>query len=432
MKTLRGFVKNLPTILTALVLALGVWVFAVTEADPTESRMYPQSLEMDIIGLDPDLMIVNDITREVNLTVRAPSTILDQLENEPNLINVTLDLSGLEAGVHTLTPQVSIGLSPAEVVRTNPPTVFVKLDSVVSKSLPIQIKLLGTPAIGFELQTPELSVKNVLVSGPQSLVESIDQIVAEVDVENVSEDIQRTIALIPIDSEGFEVADVSLSPSNVQITIPVTQRGGYRTVVVKIITSGQIAAGYRLTNIFALPPTVTIFSSDPELVESIPGFVETTPINLNGANEDMEIRVALNLPEGISVVGNQTVTVQIGIEPIESSMNFTNVPIQIQGLAEGLSATVSPEMVDVFLSGPLYLLEELDPTGITVVIDLSDRGPGTYQLASQVLLENEELQVDAILPNTVEVSIVTITPEPEGAAAPSPTPMATPTPTPEP
>jgi YbbR domain-containing protein len=428
MKTLRALIKNLPTILTALILATAVWVFAVIESDPTESRTYPEPLEMDIIGLDPNLMIVNDIDREVSLTIRAPSTILNQLENETNLINVTLDLSGLAAGVHTLTPQVSIGLSPTEVVRVNPPTVFVKLESVVSTSMPIEVKLLGNPAIGFELQTPELSVENVLVSGPQSLVESIDQIVAEVDIEDVSEDVQRTINLDALDSEGFPVEDVTLSPQIVQVNIPVTQRGGYRTVVVKIVTSGQIATGYRLTNIFALPPTVTIFSSDPDLVESIPGFVETTPINLNGAKEDMEIRVALNLPEGISVVGNQTVTVQIGIDPIESSLSFSSVPIQVQGLDEGLKAIVSPETVDVFLSGPLFLLEELDPANIIVIIDLTGRGPGTYQLAPQVNLENAELGVDAILPNTIEVTIIEATPEPDREQDVTPTPTITPTP----
>jgi YbbR domain-containing protein len=294
--------------------------------------------------------------------------------------------------------------------------------------MPIEVKLLGNPAIGFELQTPELSVENVLVSGPQSLVESIDQIVAEVDIEDVSEDVQRTINLDALDSEGFPVEDVTLSPQIVQVNIPVTQRGGYRTVVVKIVTSGQIATGYRLTNIFALPPTVTIFSSDPDLVESIPGFVETTPINLNGAKEDMEIRVALNLPEGISVVGNQTVTVQIGIDPIESSLSFSSVPIQVQGLDEGLKAIVSPETVDVFLSGPLFLLEELDPANIIVIIDLTGRGPGTYQLAPQVNLENAELGVDAILPNTIEVTIIEATPEPDREQDVTPTPTITPTP----
>ena len=405
MKFVKGIIKNLPTLLTALAFAIAVWVFAVTESDPTETRTYPQALTMDIIGLSPDLMIVNEISDEIVLTLRAPTSILNQLEAESSLVSVTLDLSDLEAGIHTLTPQVNVGLSPAEVARINPSSIFVKLESVVTETFPIETKPIGNPAIGFELQTPELSAEEALVTGPESLVDAIDKLVVEIDVENVSEDIQRTAKVIALDAEGNELTNVSVSPSPIQVKIPVVQRGGYRTVVVKIVTSGQIAPGYKLTNIFALPPTVTIFSSDPALVETIPGFVETTPINLNGANDDMEIRVALNLPEGINVVGSQNITVQIGIDPIESSVSFSDIPIHFEGLGQGLTATVSPEFVDVYLSGPLDILDELDPATITVVIDLSDRGPGTYQLAPEVLLDNAEIGVDAILPNTLEVTI---------------------------
>lgn len=405
MTSLRSLVKRLPTLLTALAFAVAVWVFAVTAADPTETRPYPEPLDLDIVGLDPTLMIVNDIDDQISLTLRAPASILNRLENESSLINMTLDLSDLEAGVHTLTPQVSIGLAPAEVERINPSSIFVKLESVISETFSIGVRTIGNPAIGFEAKTPDLGNESVIVTGPQSLVEAIDEVAVEVDVENASEDIQRTVDVNAYDVEGNIIEGVNVNPSSIQVTIPVTQRGGYRPVVVKIVTSGQIAAGYKLTNIFALPPTVTIFSSDQDLIDSIPGFVETTPINLNGANEDMEIRVALNLPEGISVVGSQNVTVQIGIDPIESSISFTNIPVQFPGLGNGLSAVASPENVDVFLSGPLYLLEALDPATLVVVIDLTDRGPGTYQLAPEVLLDNPDINVDAILPNTAEVTI---------------------------
>jgi YbbR domain-containing protein len=406
MKSLQKVLKNLPTLLTALVFAITVWVFSVNQSDPTETRTYPQPINLEIIGLDSNLIIVNDITEQVSLTLRAPRSILDQLENDRNLINVTLDLSGYEAGVHTLTPQVNIGLSPAEVVRFNPATIFVKLDALVSQNFPIQIITIGNPAIGFETQTPELSQESVMISGPQSVVDSVEEVIAEVSIVDASEDIQRTVDVVAYNAEGNSLNGLTISPGSIEVTIPINQRGGYRTVVVKIVTSGQIAPGYRLTNIFSMPPTVTIFSANPSLVEDIPGFVETTPINLNGANEDLEVRVALNLPQGINVVGSQNVTVQVSIDPIESSANFSDIPIQTEGLDSTLTAEISPENVDVYLSGPLNFLEELTPSSIIVLIDLTDRGPGTYQLAPEVKLDNEEITVDAILPNTVEVTII--------------------------
>jgi YbbR domain-containing protein len=251
-------------------------------------------------------------------------------------------------------------------VRVNPSSIFIKLDAIITDNFPIELRMIGNPTIGFEVQPPELSAESVLISGPQSLIDTIEHVVAEINIADVSEDVQRMIELIPYDADDVPVTGVNLNPATIQVTVPVTQRGGFRTVVVKIVTSGQIAPGYRLTNIFALPPTVTIFSADPNLVDTIPGFVETTPINLNMASENIEIRVALNLPEGINVVGSQNVTVQIGIDPIQSSISFTNVPIQIEGLGEDLQVEISPENVDIFLSGPLPLLDELG----------SDQNPG--------------------------------------------------------
>lgn len=405
MKQTKKMIRYLPTLLTALVFAVGVWIYAVTQADPTVTETYPQPIDVEIIGLDPELTIVNEISQTVTLTIRAPSSILNQLENDRNLINMTLDLSGLDIGVHTLTPQVNISLSPSEVVRMNPATIFVKLDSIVSQQFPVTVNLIGNPAIGFDVETLELNQDTVTITGSQSVIDSIDQVLAEVSIVDASENIQRTVDVIPVDAEGKQIESVTISPSSVQVSVPITQRGGYRTVVVKIVTSGQIESGYRLTNIFSNPPTVTIYSSNPELVESVPGFVETTPINLNGANEDMEIRVSLNLPEGINVVGSQNITVQIGIDPIESSISFTNVPVQVEGLAVGFEAEVSPENVDVFLSGPVDLLEELSPSSLIVIIDLENRDPGTYTLAPEVRLENANINVDAILPNTIEVTI---------------------------
>ncbi len=234
MKYLKNILKNLPTLITAVVFAITVWIFSVNQSDPTETRTYPQPINLEIIGLDSNLIIVNDITEEISLTMRAPSSILNQLENDRNLINVTLDLSGYEAGVHTLTPQVNIGLTPAEVVRFNPATIFVKLDALVSESFPIQIKTIGNPAIGFETQTPELSQETVTISGPQSVVDSIEEIVAEVSIVDVSEDIQRTVDIVAFNAEGNILDSLTISPNSIEVTIPVTQRGGYRVVKFKL------------------------------------------------------------------------------------------------------------------------------------------------------------------------------------------------------
>jgi len=174
-------------------------------------------------------------------------------------------------------------------------------------------------------------------------------------------------------------------------------------VFVKVVTTGQVAQGFYLTGISVNPPTITIYTTDPALATNMPAYIETVPISLNGVRESFESVVALNLPEGIQVVGEQNVTVTVGIAAIQSSLQLVDVPIEAINVASGLKVTLSPDRVNLYLSGPLYLLEQLNVANIKVTVDLEGKTAGTYQLTPSVDLVYEDLELDSILPATVEV-----------------------------
>lgn len=405
MKFLRWLLKFLPTFLTAFALAVIVWVSAVNEADPTQEITLTEPVSISVIGLSPDLLMINQIPEQVSVTVRAPQSVLNQLTQETGLIKVTLDLAGLQAGTHSVKLQTDTDLNPIDVTRISPETIEVNLETLTNTTLPIQVTITGTIPVGYQAEDAILNTENVNITGAKSLVSSVSQIIAPIDVSNAIENISRSVILKPVDTNGNLVSGISVSPTSVLVEVPITQLGGYRNVFIKIATNGQIARGFYLTSLSATPPTVTVYASDPSLVNNMPAFVETTPINLNGVNEDFSVEVSLNLPDGISIVGDQTITVQVGIAAIESSINFLNVPVVIENLGNGLSATISPIEVDVYLSGPLYLLEGYKFSDIIIIVDLTDRGPGTYQLVPQLSMLNEEINVDAILPGTIEVVV---------------------------
>ena len=61
--------------------------------------------------------------------------------------------------------------------------------------------------------------------------------------------------------------------------------------------------------------------------------------------------------------------------------------------------------MDVYISGPLYLLESLKADSIRALLDLANRAPGTWQIAPTVDLMGLDLRLDSILPATIEVTI---------------------------
>jgi YbbR domain-containing protein len=199
----------------------------------------------------------------------------------------------------------------------------------------------------------------------------------------------------------------------VHILQPVVQQGGYRDLAVKVVAEGQVASGYHLTNISVYPPVVTVFSSDPALVSALPGFVETSALKLDGAKDNIETRLALRLPQGISVVGDRSVRVEAEISAIQSSITLQNQPVEVLGLAPGLSAQVSPPTVDIILSGPLPILEGLTPASVRVVVDLTGLTIGIHQVVPRVDLTSEGIVVESIIPATLEVTITITTPTPK-------------------
>jgi YbbR domain-containing protein len=150
---------------------------------------------------------------------------------------------------------------------------------------------------------------------------------------------------------------------------------------------------------------LTVYSTELSRVNDLPGFVETQPLNLNGASQDIETRLGLNLPAGISVVGEQTVHVQAGIAAIEGSLSLNNMRVEIVGLAAGMQAFISPQTVDVIFTGPLPLLDKLSAGDIKIVVDLTGLAAGTHQLTPQAQIIINDVQLQSINPATIEVII---------------------------
>ncbi len=115
------------------------------------------------------------------------------------------------------------------------------------------------------------------------------------------------------------------------------------------------------------------------------------------------MRVSLNLPSGISAVGQQTVLIQAGISPIQSSLTLAGEKVEVAGLPDGLAAQISPAMVDVILSGPLPILDTLTRQDIHVTVDATGLAPGTYQLTPSVQILSSSVTVESLLPGTVEL-----------------------------
>jgi YbbR domain-containing protein len=423
---LRWFVRNLGTLLLAFLLAFAVWISAVVTADPNEQYTFrPVAIEQ--IGLSPDLLLGNEIPAQVRVTLKAPRSIWTKLNDNPDLVRAWIDLSGLVSGEHTLTVKIHVDASPVHFVSIEPAEIQVNLENLVQHEYTIQVIEKGQLPLGYKKGSAQVEPGKVLVSGSESQMSRVAEARVIQDISGATETISRELPIVILDKDGEVLTDLKVMPKEVIISQQISLLGGFKNVVVKVVTTGQVAEGYRLTNISVSPPNVTLFSDNPQLINGVPGFVETLPVDLTGLNDDIELSVDLNLPEGIVLIREPDVLVQVSVAAIESSLTLS-VPVEIIGLTPEYIATISPETVDVIVAGPLNILEGLTLLNFRVVLDLTGLPPGIYQRPPVVDLTPDRVRVQTTLPETVEV-VIELVPTPSPAKLKSSTPSPTPTPT---
>ncbi|MBM3126523.1 MAG: hypothetical protein FJZ87_15880 [Chloroflexi bacterium] len=402
---LRWISQNYRTFLWSLALSMAVWMAAVTSADPDETRVLSSPIPVQIVGQDPGLVIRGDIPDNVQLTLRAPSSVWNLINADVTIVQAVLDLSGLTEGEHNTGLQIQIDARPVQIVAVAPQIIEFTLEPLATRTLDVDLSLSGEAAIGYQIGDPDLQPGTVIVSGAQSQVHLATRARVAWNLNGIRENVDQDLLVEVLDENGETVNGITVSPSSIGVRIPVIQQGGYRDVAVKVVTTGRVASGYRLTDLSVFPPVVTVFSTDPQRVNDLPGILETQPLDLQNAQNDISTRLGLSLPAGVSIVGEQTVLIQAGVSPIESSITLAGEKVEIIGLSSKLTAQVSPQTVDVIVSGPLPILDTLTRQDVRVTVDLTGLESGVQQVTPAVEVLIADVVVQSILPNTIEVVI---------------------------
>ncbi|NLF00056.1 MAG: hypothetical protein GX601_03675 [Anaerolineales bacterium] len=408
---LRWVARNAPSMVLALILSVLAWLVAVESEDPTRTGRFPQSVGVALEGLSPEMVLLKDFDKSVQITLRTTESVWQNLSADD--FTVTADVSGLGPGTHQVPLQVTLDKSPARLLEIQPDTVTVVMDARAQRTVPVQVDVEGEPALGYIQRALVVSPQEVVVSGPESYVSQVVEAQTPVSIQDALGDVAGTFTLRPRDGEGQLVTLVSLSPETAEVRVPIELSAYYKPLPVKVVITGEVAINYRVTGISVTPPTITIFGSPARLSE-MPGFIETVPVSVEGAEADVVARPELALPADVAVVASQQPIVRIAIDPIESSRTVEVTPT-IQGLSPELEAKVPLENVEVILSGPLPMLQALEPGDVRVVLDLFGLSVGSHQIQPQVIVP-EGISVQDVLPATLQISI---------ASAQTPTPTST-------
>ena len=206
----RHVFHNLGLKLTALVLAVGLWL-AVSSSPPAEVVL---NVLLIFRNMPPELEISSPNLPGVQVRVRGPERIVRRLE--PSQLRAEVDLRGIEAGEHTfdLTKTVNVP-NRLEVAEVVPSEVHVTLDTRSRRRVPVRPRVIGSFPRGYAIGEVRAEPDSVEILGPRKEVESIESATTDpIDVSGVL-DRMTVVRQVYIPDPLIQVTN----PQSVRITV---------------------------------------------------------------------------------------------------------------------------------------------------------------------------------------------------------------------
>ena len=208
-----------------------------------------------------------------------------------------VDLSGYNAGEHTV-PIVINTLDPGiSVDRFDPKSVVFKIDENIKKKMTVEIVTEGNLKEDFILGKIKKSF-DVEVSGAKTFVENIEKLTALVNIANRDESTVLPVKVVAYDKNGEELNNIKINPNTIDVEVPVLMT---KTVPVKLKTYGF--SNKVSENGVTIEPNAVSIKGNTAVLNKI-SEISTKPISLSDI-EDGIADVKLNLPEGVSLVEHE-------------------------------------------------------------------------------------------------------------------------------
>lgn len=384
------------------LLALGlsgiIWLLISIEQNPLRTDILDANVKVEPVNVPGGLDVFGEI-EPVRLRLSAPLDSWSRLDAKR--FRASVDLSGAGAGIVEAPVKVEAADSRVRVVAIIPSRVEVRLEALKKESVPVKVNLTDSPPFGYTAGTPHLSTERVTVLGPESLVNQVEAAVAEVSLSGSKVNINHSFRLTARNERGYVMEGVSLDPASVMVEVPISQQIYYRTVGVSPVITGSVAPGYWIDSISVEPPSLMVVGTR-EAVESIV-YLRTRSLDVNGASSVLVSYATLEVPRGLSVVGDARVLVRVSISPLLGTQILSLAPI-LTGLGEGRQASSEVSSIQVTLSGAAPLLKKLQPSEVALTLNLSGLSPGSYTLEPEIVVP-QGIQVVGVSPERVKVQI---------------------------
>lgn len=397
----RNFAAKLISIFFAMIL----WLYVMSVVNPVitnEVLNVPAQLMNESILRQSDLVVFGQPEPAVRVRITGNRDQVQRITREN--IEARIDLRGYTEGTNSIPIEVIV---PAGVeVDWSPKFATIELERIVSKQKEVVVQIEGEPAEGYVLGEPQLRPNLVWVEGPESSVNSVENVVAQMNLEGKEENISLNLPLIAVNSRGEEVTTVTVRTTLVDVFAPIDQ---LKSVGVDLDLQVEPAEGYRIMSIISEPVTITV-KGQQDILAGI-NTLSTEPYLLEALTESTEVIIPIVFPRGVSAFDYENVTVRVDVEEVlEETYVVPREEFRTQDLDEDLVINQEnlPERIEITMSALESIMENLDPRTIQVIIDAEGLDEGVHQVTPRIQLPlymENSVTITEITPAAFEIEL---------------------------
>lgn len=355
--------------LVCLLLSLGLWIYVTNIENPIKSyelSRVPVEIKNTDSLKEAGLALSPNQEFYVNLKIEGNSQDLFSVDKSDFTITVDLSEFVLKKGENKIAVNIENAPSTVKIKNSNGLTITINTEGYSTKEVPVKSKIDVISKSSYYVATPIFSPETIVVSGPESLVNTVTKVIAEGEESNAVKTIVKNYIVTPVDENDKEVTGVQLSQKWAEATIEINEG---KTVPIKINTTGTLANGLKLKSISSSTTEIGITGPEDNL-NSI-NEIGTEVINLSEIKDSTNIEVALGIPDGILIHnGENSITVNIVIEKLQTR-EFT-IDYSMIGQQEGITVVPDNTKVTITVSEFEDVLNSLTEANFTAELDVSE------------------------------------------------------------
>lgn len=373
------------SMLLALLVSFGMWVYVVTVENPEDSRTLSNVPVVftgeDLLREDYELLITQDnVPSGVSLTFYGKLSDLNKLTENKSEISVNIDVSNIRNAreypftydIYDINLPAAVSAQNLSLVDREPNNVILTVEKLEKKS--IQVKVLTEVDIvpGYTADRLVQNYTEIEIVGPKDAVDQVQYAQAVLKRENVDQTINSvlTYQLIDNNGEAIENSEITSDVTEIEVTLPILM---YKDVPLEapVIDGGGATSD---DAVISIEPSTVRLSADPTVLESIQS-IKLSAIDLSSLmTNSEEVTRVITIPEGCSSLSGEqeaTVKVQIRNKAIRQ-MRISKNDFQYTGVPNTLHVESRTSVLPITIRANEDDIDKIVEDNIRVVVDFSN------------------------------------------------------------